>query len=71
LFGRDNVSDKDLPHRTALTDLIFGQFGEAYDALVAELQTSIGRLSFTSDVWSDPNLRSFLAVTAHFCVRDE
>ncbi|KAJ7173901.1 hypothetical protein C8R43DRAFT_843372, partial [Mycena crocata] len=71
LFGRDDVDDSDLPHRTALTDLIFAEYGEAYKQLVAELKTAYGRISFTSDIWSDPNLRSFLGLTAHFCIRDE
>ncbi|KAJ6552173.1 hypothetical protein B0H10DRAFT_1748471, partial [Mycena sp. CBHHK59/15] len=71
LFGRNDVSDKDLPHRTALTDLIFEEYAEEYKALVEELKTAYGRISFTSDIWSDPNLRSFLGLTAHFCVRDE
>ncbi|KAJ7159172.1 hypothetical protein C8R43DRAFT_819869, partial [Mycena crocata] len=64
------VDDSDLPHRTALTDLIFAEYGEAYKQLVAELKTAYGRISFTSDIWSDPNLRSFLGLTAHFCIRD-
>ena len=33
-------------------------------------QSSLGRISFTSDCWSDPNLVSFLALTAHFVVRE-
>jgi ketopantoate reductase len=35
------------------------------------VQKSLGRISFTSDIWSDPNLTSFMAVTTHFCLRDE
>jgi hypothetical protein len=34
------------------------------------LQTAQGRISFTSDCWSDPNLTSFLALTAHFIAKD-
>jgi hypothetical protein len=30
----------------------------------------LGRISFTSDCWSDPNLTTFLALTAHFMARD-
>ncbi|KAJ7464856.1 hypothetical protein B0H11DRAFT_1684072, partial [Mycena galericulata] len=71
LFGRTDVSDGDLPHRTALTEMVFDQYGEAYAALKAELKRAYGRISFTSDIWSDPNLRSFLGLTAHFCMRDE
>ncbi|KAJ6462091.1 hypothetical protein C8R45DRAFT_770557, partial [Mycena sanguinolenta] len=64
------VSDGDLPHRTALTDMLFEQYGEAYESLVAEMKRAYGRISFTSDIWTDPNLRSFLGLTAHFCIRD-
>lgn len=31
-------------------------------------QDSSGRISLTSDLWSDSNLRSFMAVTAHWLV---
>jgi hypothetical protein len=30
------------------------------------IQTSVGKISFTSDLWSDPNLTPFIAVTAHW-----
>jgi hypothetical protein len=33
--------------------------------LVKEIEGSLGRVSFTSDIWSDPQLASFLAMTAH------
>lgn len=34
-------------------------------------QNSLGRVSFTSDLWSDPNLTSYMAITAHYCIKDE
>lgn len=30
----------------------------------------MGRVSLTTDLWSDPNRDSYMAVTAHFMVRD-
>jgi hypothetical protein len=33
-------------------------------------QSSLGRISFTSDIWSDPNLASYVGVRAHFCAKD-
>jgi hypothetical protein len=30
------------------------------------MQTSVGKISFTSDMWSDPNRTPFMAVTAHW-----
>lgn len=34
-------------------------------------QNALGRVSFTADMWSDPNLVSFMAVTTHYCDKDE
>ena len=33
-------------------------------------QNSLGRISYTSDLWSNGVLSGFMAATAHFCVRD-
>lgn len=30
------------------------------------LQHSLGELSLTSDLWTDPDLRPFMAITAHW-----
>ena len=32
-------------------------------------QVALGRVSLTSDMWQDPNKRSFMAVTAHWIAR--
>ncbi len=37
----------------------------------ALLQVSLGRISFTADLWTDPILRAFMAVTAHYIIRVE
>lgn len=31
-----------------------------------KIQDAVGRISFTSDLWSDSNLTPFMAVTAHW-----
>jgi len=36
-----------------------------------EIESSLGCISFTSDIWSDPNLTAFIVVTTHFCTQDE
>jgi len=69
LYGRKNVSDRDLPHQTSLTNFIYKQYLEDHRELVDEIKSSLGRVSFTSDIWSDPNLTSFMALTCHFCKR--
>ncbi len=38
--------------------------------MISLFQSALGRISFTSDCWSDPNLVSFLALTAHFIARE-
>ncbi|KAF8976616.1 hypothetical protein BDQ17DRAFT_1253280, partial [Cyathus striatus] len=35
------------------------------------LQKAEGCISFTTDLWSDPVLRSFMAVTAHLLIKNE
>jgi hypothetical protein len=34
-------------------------------------QNSEGRIAMTSDLWSDGNLRSFMAITGHYLIIDE
>jgi hypothetical protein len=35
------------------------------------LSVSMLWISITTDIWTDPDLHSFLGFTAHFCIRDE
>src|SRR3981189_3644826 len=35
------------------------------------LQESLGKVSFTPDLWSDSNLRSYLCLTAHWIARNK
>ena len=32
---------------------------------------ALGRISFTTDLWTDPILRAFMAVTVHYLMRNE
>jgi hypothetical protein len=41
-----------------------------YFSLLIYVQDALGRISLTSDCWSDPNLASYMAVTVHFSARD-
>jgi hypothetical protein len=38
--------------------------------LIGTIQNSLGRISLTTDMWSNPNLDGFKAVTAHFMERN-
>jgi len=37
-----------------------------YYKYLSSLQKSVGKISFTTDTWTDPNQSSFMAVTAHW-----
>ncbi|KAF8902745.1 hypothetical protein CPB84DRAFT_1629318, partial [Gymnopilus junonius] len=51
---------------TSLTNFIYEQYLEHHRELVDEIKSSLGHVSFTSDIWSDPNLTLFMALTCHF-----
>jgi hypothetical protein len=34
--------------------------------LISFTQAAVGKISFTMDIWSDQNRRSYLAITAHW-----
>lgn len=34
------------------------------------MQAALGKVSFTSDLWSDKNLRSYMCITAHWLARN-
>lgn len=70
-LGDGNIEDKDLPHRTKMTEMIHEAYRKRVQATVDELKDSEGRISFTTDLWSDPILDSYMAVTAHYLVRDK
>ncbi|KIK87433.1 hypothetical protein PAXRUDRAFT_92123, partial [Paxillus rubicundulus Ve08.2h10] len=71
LFDCSDVSNKDLPHCTKLTEMIFQEYIKEHGALKEGFKNSLGRISFTADVWSDQNLIAYLAPTLHFCTRDD
>ncbi|KAI9459835.1 hypothetical protein BJY52DRAFT_1100460, partial [Lactarius psammicola] len=68
--GHGNINEKDLPHHTKLTELIFAAYEQEHQHLKVCYQKSLGRVSFSLDLWSDPNLVSFMALTSHFLSRD-
>lgn len=86
-IGADLIDDSDLPHRTSITNLILSENEREFQNLVLDfkvctvhvnliilltkLQKSLGRISLTSDMWSDPKLDGFMGCTAHFMARNE
>jgi hypothetical protein len=82
---RPSLDDTDIFHRTKARELIIDAFHEYFNALkrdlavgqplsgairnISFLQAAQGKVSFTSDLWSDSNLRPFMALTAHWIAK--
>ncbi|KAJ2921800.1 hypothetical protein H1R20_g15297, partial [Candolleomyces eurysporus] len=66
LMLREELRDEDIPHRTFIRNRIQERWETYMMQLQSELQNSVGRISLTTDMWSDPNLRPYMAVTAHW-----
>ncbi|KIK77198.1 hypothetical protein PAXRUDRAFT_64421, partial [Paxillus rubicundulus Ve08.2h10] len=60
------LQESDIPHQRKLTELIEEQYKIKYAAMLMEIQNSLGRVSFTSDLWSNQTIKSFMAITAHY-----
>ncbi|TEB10127.1 hypothetical protein FA13DRAFT_1602824, partial [Coprinellus micaceus] len=69
--GQGNITEEDLPKRTAMTQLILDKYNEEIQLITKELARAVGRILFSTDLWSDNNLCSFMAITAHYIIRDE
>lgn len=84
---RPELQDTDIFHRTKIRELILQAFDEYFAVLKLDLavsvqlsripqisdifQTAQGKVSFTSDMWSNSKLRPFMAVTAHWIAREK
>ncbi|KZV66297.1 hypothetical protein PENSPDRAFT_559806, partial [Peniophora sp. CONT] len=67
LYLNPDITDDEIPHRTKITEFIFELFSKQYRALIDELrEAALSRVSFTTDVWTDPHLKPYMAVTAHY-----
>ncbi|KAI0725489.1 hypothetical protein C8Q72DRAFT_758932, partial [Fomitopsis betulina] len=71
LYGSDHIDDDNLPHRTKVTQLIKELYNIAMQRIASEIEAAPGRISFTSDLWSDHQQHGFMAVTLHFCAKDQ
>ncbi|KAF5319548.1 hypothetical protein D9619_008318 [Psilocybe cf. subviscida] len=69
LFACPYITDAELPHRTRLSKLIELQFEKEYQLMRIDIKNALGRVSFTSDVWSRQTMQSFMGVTAHFIAK--
>ncbi|KAG2063795.1 hypothetical protein BDR04DRAFT_953576, partial [Suillus decipiens] len=64
-----SVNETDIYHCTKICELIINTFHEYFNALKKDLTAAQGKVSFTSDLWSDSNLCPFMAVTAHWIAK--
>ncbi|KAL1755936.1 hypothetical protein FB107DRAFT_175591, partial [Schizophyllum commune] len=69
-LGQGNITPDQIPHRTKLSNTIMRRYKGKYEEMMEEIRTRpLGRISFTSDVWSSADLTGYMAVTAHYIVR--
>ncbi|KAH7868957.1 uncharacterized protein C8R40DRAFT_1024714, partial [Lentinula edodes] len=70
LYIGHDIQDKDIPHRTKLTELILKQYEIHWHEMTREMKASLGRISFTSDMWTNGILKGFMAITVHYMMKD-
>ncbi|KAJ2928061.1 hypothetical protein H1R20_g9035, partial [Candolleomyces eurysporus] len=68
-LGDGKLEDRDIPHRDKMTSMILDAHALEYQKMRKDLKNALGRISFTMDLWTDPNLTPFMAVTAHYYAR--
>ncbi|KAF9439790.1 hypothetical protein P691DRAFT_632971, partial [Macrolepiota fuliginosa MF-IS2] len=56
----------DLPHRSMVSSVITELFKVESAMLKKDLQGVEGRISLTTDTWSDTSLDGYMAISAHF-----
>ncbi|KAG2337292.1 hypothetical protein BDR05DRAFT_835904, partial [Suillus weaverae] len=64
-----SVNETDIFHCTKIHELVINAFHEYFNALKKDLAAAQGKVSFTSDLWSDSNLCPFMALTAHWITK--
>lgn len=53
-----------------MTEMILDASKNCAKAAKEEMKKAEGRVSFTMDLWSDPVLDSYMAIMAHYVIRD-
>jgi hypothetical protein len=67
-LGNGKIEEKDLPHWTKMMSLIltWDEFKKEQNIFAQDMRKSEGRISYMTDLWSNPNLDSLMVVTAHY-----
>ncbi|KAJ3518939.1 hypothetical protein NMY22_g13434 [Coprinellus aureogranulatus] len=67
LLLREQLKDSDIPGRTDIRDRVIKAWEEHIKTLQTDVETyALGKVSATMDMWSDPNLTPYMAVTIHW-----
>ncbi|KAJ6477730.1 hypothetical protein C8R45DRAFT_934384 [Mycena sanguinolenta] len=66
LFLREVLGDQDIPHLTKLCSLIIEEWAEYWAELKIELNSALGWLCFTGDMWSSLGMHPYFAITVHW-----
>ncbi|KAG9123278.1 hypothetical protein FRC07_015160, partial [Ceratobasidium sp. 392] len=64
--ARAALRRRDIPRRNRITKALYELYLAKKSRIIEEMRNARGLISITSDLWSDANLRSFMAVTAHY-----
>ncbi|KIK96753.1 hypothetical protein PAXRUDRAFT_137763 [Paxillus rubicundulus Ve08.2h10] len=70
LFIGGDLANADILHHTKLRELITERYKVEYAKMLTEIQNLLRHVSFTSDMWTTQNSKSFMTVTAHYCALD-
>ncbi|KAG1809642.1 uncharacterized protein BJ212DRAFT_1233224, partial [Suillus subaureus] len=70
-LGDGKMDDTDLPHQTKITQMVLDEYCKEYNKTKDDLKNALGYILMTTDLWSDPNCDSYMAVTAHFMMQGE
>ncbi|CUA78313.1 hypothetical protein RSOLAG22IIIB_06998 [Rhizoctonia solani] len=65
-IGQGKVTAKDLPDRHSIAAKAAALSEEAKSRIKKEIKHARGRVSCTTDLWSDDSQRSFMCITVHF-----
>ncbi|KAF8521349.1 hypothetical protein JB92DRAFT_3111245 [Gautieria morchelliformis] len=63
---RESLSEKDLPYRTTIRNLVTSAWNCHFAELKSELKHTVGKRLLTTDLWDNKGMCAFSAVTAHY-----
>ncbi|KIM58216.1 hypothetical protein SCLCIDRAFT_85879, partial [Scleroderma citrinum Foug A] len=60
------LKDTDVPHQTHMHDLVINTWYDSFVDLQKQVKAALGNVSFTLDIWTNSNCKSYLAMTGHW-----